>query len=96
MILACRWNRKTFSLALLLAFTCNPLLFAAVDRSKKLIEYARKKTGRKIVCSPGGKVAGTITYEQALKKLSSGMILQMHPGFYNTKNLVIQELFSLL
>jgi hypothetical protein len=89
MILACRWNKKNFILTLLLVFACQPLLFAAVDRSQKLIEYARKKTGRKIVCSPGGKVPGTITYEQALKKLSSGMILQMYPGFYNSKELVI-------
>ena len=87
MISDSRWSKITFSLALFIAFC--PLLLIAVDRDGKLIEYARKKTGRKIVCSPDGKIPGTLTYEQALKKLSPGMILQMHPGFYNSKELVI-------
>lgn len=88
MILACRWNKTTFSLALLIAF-CPLLLIGAIDRDAKLIKYARNKKGRTIVCSPNGKIPGTLTYEQAHKKMSSGMILQMHPGYYNTKNLVI-------
>ncbi|NOY76101.1 MAG: hypothetical protein GXP32_09990 [Kiritimatiellaeota bacterium] len=83
---ACHWN-KIALIAFFLAAAS--LSFGTTDRSDKIIAYARAKKGRTIVCSPGGKVPGTMSYEAAYGKLSSGMILQMHPGFYNTKNLVI-------
>ena len=86
---ACHCNKIAFLIAV--SLTISPLMsFGATDRSDKLIATARAKKGRStIVCSPGGKVSGTLSYEAAFKKLSSGMVLQMHPGFYNSKNLVI-------
>ena len=84
---ALNWSRLLLYLAL---FTyCPVLLLGGSDRSDKLIAAARQKKGRVITCSPNGKVPGTLSYEAAWKKMSSGMVLRMHPGFYNTKQLVI-------
>ena len=62
-----------------------------MDKIAKEIEEARKKTGDVVTCSPFGKVPGTLTIEEASKKLRPGMILRLLPGKYNPLDLVVFE-----
>ncbi len=59
------------------------------DRTDALINNARTKEGKIVKCSPYGKVPGTLSLEDAAKRLRSGMILRMSPGHYNPKELII-------
>ena len=60
------------------------------DKIDKEIDAARKKTNDTVVtCSPAGKVPGTLTIEEAAKKLRPGMILRLLPGHYNPLELVV-------
>lgn len=65
---------------------------AKKDKIDKEIDDARKKTTNDVVtCSPGGKVPGTLTIEEAAKKLRSGMILRLMPGHYNPIDILVFE-----
>jgi hypothetical protein len=83
------FTKKTtflFSGILIFIFLNTPLFADKLDAE---INRARTKTGKLIKCSPYGKVPGTISLEEAGKKLRSGMILQMLPGYYNPMDLII-------
>ncbi|OGV34041.1 MAG: hypothetical protein A2020_01060 [Lentisphaerae bacterium GWF2_45_14] len=61
------------------------------DKIDKEIADARKKTGEVVTCSPLGKVPGTLTIEEAAKKIRSGMVLRLLPGKYNPIDNVVFE-----
>lgn len=82
-------------LAILFLFAGYATSYAAPKKKDKIdkeIEDARKKTNDTVViCSPFGKVPGTLTIEEAAKKLRPGMILRLLPGKYNPLELVVFE-----
>ena len=59
-----------------------------VDKTEKEINDARNKKGELITCSPGGKVPGTLTIEEAVKKIKPGMELKILPGYYNPLDII--------
>jgi len=61
------------------------------DKIDKELAEARTKTGEVVTCSAFGKVPGTLTIEEAAKKLKPGMVLRLLPGYYNPLDLVIFE-----
>lgn len=80
-------------LALFLVFT-GESIFAQqkkMDKIDKEIENARTKTGEVVICSPSGKVPGTLTIDEAAKKLRPGMVLRLLPGNYNPMDMIIFE-----
>lgn len=60
-----------------------------VDKIEKEINDARTKKGELITCSPGGKVPGTLTIEEAARKLKPGMELKILPGLYNPIDIIV-------
>jgi len=62
-----------------------------MDKIDKEIESARNKTGEVVICSPSGKVPGTLTIDEASKRLRPGMVLRLLPGNYNPLDMVIFE-----
>jgi hypothetical protein len=78
-------KKRIISTALLLAV----ISLQAADRTDAEVNRALTKIGKLIKCSPYGKKPGTISLEEAGKKLRSGMILQLAPGHYNPMDLVI-------
>lgn len=50
---------------------------------------ANKGSGVVIVCSPYGKVEGTVTLDEAVKKAKRGTVVRLLPGFYNPIELPI-------
>ena len=71
------------------AFIFPCLSDAKVD---SIVQKARNAKGTKTIkCSPNGEVQGTVSLEEAMKELRSGMVLHMLPGNYNPKDLIIIE-----
>jgi hypothetical protein len=63
-------------------------LFA--DRLDDEANRVRALKGTTIIkCSPYGKVEGTVSYEEAVKKAKRGCVIQFLPGFYNPIELLI-------
>ncbi len=54
------------------------------DKTDNDAKNARNKTGKMIKCSPGGKVADTVTLEKGIASLKPGMVLRLLPGTYNS------------
>ncbi|OGV55884.1 MAG: hypothetical protein A2017_03735 [Lentisphaerae bacterium GWF2_44_16] len=62
------------------------------DEIDNAVQKARTAQGTIVIkCSPGGTVEGTVSLEDGLKNLKSGMSLYLFPENYNPKELVILE-----
>ena len=69
-------------------------LFSGLDAANinAIVQKARTQQGSKtIICSPNGEKEGTVSLEEGLKELRSGMVLHLTPGYYNPKEPVILE-----
>jgi hypothetical protein len=82
---------KTAKTAAAALSVCLAFLFALpvfADKFDGEAKKAREKKGPVIKCSPDGTVKDTVSFEEALKKLRSGSVLQLSPGMYNTREVV--------
>lgn len=84
-------NPFVFCLLVALYFLAAGQLAASSKSVARELAEARSKTGELVICSPFGKVPGTLTVEEASKKLRPGMVLRLLPGKYNPLELVIFE-----
>lgn len=71
------------------AFVFSSLDVTAANISS-IVQKARTQKGSKtIICSPGGEKEGTVSLEEGMKELRSGMVLHLLPGYYNPKELIM-------
>ena len=78
----------------ILALTAFFSLFFCLDAANvsAIVQKARAQQGSKTIkCSPGGEVEGTVSLEEGVKELRSGMTLHLVPGYYNPKEPIIFE-----
>ncbi len=81
-------NVKTLAVAAFFLAASFPLLADRVDDEAMKARVA-KGSGTVILCSPYGKVDGTVGFDEAVKKAKRGTIVRLLPGFYNPIELPI-------
>lgn len=81
--------KNLINISVIAACLLSPLLSAFADKYDDEANRARNQKGTTVLrTSPGGRVQGTIKFEDACKKATRGTVIHMLPGFYNPQDIV--------